>query len=87
MRARASDDRITGDQKLANSERMEVRKDHSRGRVESRGRTGDEKVERAGVTAKPRGSDAELAPDVEREAWNGKDARNSAQAGERRGIG
>ena len=44
-------------------------------------------MELAGVAAKPRGSGVELATDVEREAWNDKDARDSGQAEKRRGIG
>ena len=36
---------------------------------------------------KPRGSGAELAADVEREACNDQDAHNSEQTGKRRGIG
>ena len=83
----AGDGRVTGDEKLASSGRMEVRKDKNGGCVERRNGTGDEKVELVGVTAKPRGSGAELATDVERKAWSGKNARNSEQAGKRRGIG
>ena len=66
---------------------MEVTKDENRRPVESRGRTGDEKVALAGVAVIPRGSGAELAADVEREACNGRDANHSEQTGERRGIG
>ena len=83
----ADEQRTASDEKLASSERMEVRKDKSRGCVERRNGTCDEKVELAGVAVKPRGSDAELVTDEERKAWNGKDARNSEQAGKKRGIG
>ena len=53
---------------------MEATKDQSRRPVENGERTGDEKVELAGVAAQPRGSGAELAADVEREASDGEDA-------------
>ena len=66
---------------------MEVTKDESRRPVESRGRTGDEKVELAGVVVKPRGSGADIAADVERAACDGERANSSEQTGERRGIG
>ena len=83
----AGDERVTGDEKLAHAERMEIRKDQSRRPVETRGMTGDENVKLAGVAAEPRGSDAELAADGEREASAGQDACNSEQTGRRRGIG
>ena len=83
----AENDRITRDRKLASTERMEATKDENRRPVESRGRTGDEKVAHAGVVVKLRGSGAELAADVEREACDGEHARNSEQTGKRRGIG
>ena len=83
----AGDDRVSGDGKLALAERMEARKDESRRPVENGGPTGDEKVELAGVVVKPRGSGAELAADVEREACDGEPARNSEPTGKRRGIG
>ena len=85
--ALAGNDRVTGDEKLAHAERMEVRTDQSRRSVEARGMTGDEKAKLTGVAAEPRGSDAELATDAEREACAGEAARNSEQAGKRRGIG
>ena len=66
---------------------MEATKDDNRRRVENGGRTGDEKVEPAGVVMEPRGSGAELTADVEREACDGEPANNSEQNGERRGIG
>ena len=69
----AGDIRVTGDRKLANAERMEPTKDQSPCPVENGERTGDEKVELAGIVMKPRGSGAELAADVEREASEGKD--------------
>ena len=53
---------------------MEATKDQSRRPVESRGMTCDEKVELTGVAAEPRGSDADLAADVEREAFDSEDA-------------
>ena len=65
---------------------MEATKDENRRPVESSGRTGDEKVELAGVVMEPRGSGAELAADVEREACGGEPARSSEQTGKRRGI-
>ena len=85
--ALAGDDRVTGDEKLAHAERMEVRKAQSRRSVETGAMTGDEKVKLAGVVREPRGSDAELATDAEREASAGQDARDSEQTGKRRGIG
>ena len=66
---------------------MKPTKDENRRPVESGRKTNDEKVELAGVVVKPRGSGAELAADVEREACDGERARNSEQTGERRGIG
>ena len=83
----AGDGRVTDDEKLALAERMAARKDQRRGPVENGGQTGRERVEFAGVVMKPRGSGAELAADVEREACDGEDARNSEQTGRRRGIG
>ena len=66
---------------------MEPTKDENRRPVENGGRTGDEKVALAGVMVEPRGSGAELAADVEREACDGEPARNSEPTGKRRGIG
>ncbi len=85
--ALAGDGRGTGDGKLADAERMEVRKDQSRRPVETHEMTGDEKPALTGVVAQPRGSDAELATDAEREASAGEDAGNSEPAEKRRGIG
>ena len=53
---------------------MEATKDQSRRAVENGERTGGEKVKLAGVEMKPRGSGADLAADVEREAFDGRDA-------------
>ena len=83
----AGDERITRDGMLAITERMEGRKAQSRRPVENGGRTGGEKVALAGVLVKPRGHDAELAADVERETCDGECANNSEQTGKRRGIG
>ena len=66
---------------------MEVTNDESRRPVENGGRTGDEKVALAGVVMKPRGSGADIAADVEREACEGEPARISEQTGRIRGIG
>ena len=70
----AGDIRVTGDRKLATAERMDATKDQSLRSVENAERTGDERVELAGIVMKPRGSGAELAADVERGAFNGRDA-------------
>ena len=66
---------------------MEPKRDENRRPVENGRRTGDEKVDLAGVVKEPRGSGVELAADVEREGWDGELARNSEQTGKRRGIG
>ena len=58
--------------------------------VEARGTMRDERGEKvalAGVVVEPRGSGADIAADVAREAWDGGDARHAKQTGERRGIG
>ena len=69
--ALAGNGQVAGDEKLAHAERMEVSKDQSPRPVEPRGMTSDEKVKLAGVVAEPRGRDAELATDAEREASAG----------------
>ncbi len=83
----AGDDRITDGEKLASGKRTEVTKDQRCRPVENGGRTDDEKVALAGVVGEPRGSGAELAAEVEREACDGEPANDSEQTGKRRGIG
>ena len=85
--ALAEGGQITGDEKMALAERMEASKEQSGRSVETRGMTGDENVAPTGVVTEPRGSDAELAADGEREGSAGQTARNSEQTGRRRGIG
>ena len=71
----AGDIRVTGDRKLATAEGMEATKDQSPCPVENGERTGDEKMELAGIVMKPRGSGAELAADVEL-YWTDKEPSN-----------
>jgi hypothetical protein len=53
---------------------MKATKDQSRRAVENGEGTGDEKVRLAGVVTEPRGSGAELAAEVEREASDSEHA-------------
>ena len=78
--------RIGGLGKLAVTERMEVTRGESSRPVENGEGTGGEKVELAGGVEQAE-SGAELAADMAREGSDGKDARNSEQAGRKRGIG
>ena len=66
--------RITDDERLEVRESIAVRRCQNAGCVERRLATRREKVAVRCRAAKPRGSDAKLVADLEREASNGEDA-------------